>query len=227
MPYRVARVERSPLPTVSVQSRRSLGDRAIEQLHLAVSTPLIVFWLARALFVGAFAAFAWTGVGFMESVNGPLPGVRIVLVVLSIGWFLLPALGVLQAARQRCADRVELTVSDEGAKLAFPAMSAAAATEHVAARRLGGRLVVTVAGQTCALRDVNAAVVRRLLEGEQLSPEIPVDRVAFAEPMGALVSIESAPRAWFAIRGWLALKTRLVGPSARSPRWGDRRLAAS
>lgn len=85
-------------------------------------------------------------------------------------------------------------------------MSAAAATEHVAARRLAGRLVVTVAGQTCALRDVNAAVVRRLLERREVSTELPVENVDFAEPLGALVSIESAPRPWSAVRGWLALK---------------------
>ncbi|MBK7399478.1 MAG: hypothetical protein IPJ34_25250 [Myxococcales bacterium] len=168
-----------------------------------MTTPLGLFWLARLLFVGSFGLFASTGVGFMAAVRGPQPGVQAMLVVLATGWFFLPFLGVLTRSAETC--RVELFVTDEGAKLAFPSLNAASTLDWVRARRFGGRLLVTIAGQTCALRDVDEDVADRL--AACVDPErLPGPSTSFEAPVGSLVSIMSTPRPSLTIRGWLAVK---------------------
>lgn len=186
-------------------SHRSVGDLLLEHAYLAFTTSLGFFWLARLLFVACFGLFVITGVGFMTTVRGPQPAVHVGLVVLCVGWFFLPVLAVLLLSRSSEACRVELTVTDEGAKLAFPSLNAASTLDWVRARRFGGRLLVTVAGQTCALRDVDGEAAQRLLR--RVAPErLPESSTSFAEPVGTVVSIAGAPPPSATIRGWLALK---------------------
>lgn len=188
------------------RSLRSLGDLCVEQVYVGVTTPYALFWLTRLVFVACFAMFAASGVGFMTAAAGPQPEVHVILGVVAVGWFFLPFLGALQSSRspEECRE-VELTVTDEGARLAFPALNAVSTLDWVRARRFGGRWLVTVAGQTCALRDIDRATVERL--ARCAAPEtVAESSMTFEEPVGTLVSISSAPRPFTVIQGWLAVK---------------------
>jgi hypothetical protein len=187
------------------RARRGLSGVAIEHLDLALTTPWLCFWLARGAFAAAFLHFVIAGLEFAERATARSTlAPEVAVVVLAVAWLLWPFANGWAISRDRRLGEVELTVGEDGARLAVQGLTAAATFRYVHARRWFGQCVVRIGGLTAVVPDLDEGTFRAL-RGRAHEPSSGTE-LDCEPPSGARSVFRSSYRPFAVVRGWLALK---------------------